>query len=193
MQIPTQVTREKRQGDLHNKIFTKNQVITSGSWDLFSLSNIAKGTGEDERIGNKIHMREYRYSLSYFIGGSVSETAHRRVRVIEIFVSNPTTPGNSAWVNTLFFDGLNAGINSLIDYDVATFNRKRFNVISDRVFNLNSIKQADNTTKKVSCNKTIYFEGVNGTDSAEGRYYILSLSTNGNTEMRADVQIWYSP
>jgi prepilin-type processing-associated H-X9-DG protein len=85
----------------------------------------------------------------------VSETAHRRVRVIEIFVSNPTTPGNSSWVNVLFFDGLNAGINSLIDYDVATFNRKRFQVISDRVFNLNSIKQADNVTKKVETNKTI--------------------------------------
>jgi hypothetical protein len=58
MQRPTKVTKEKRQGNLHNKIFNKNQVITSGSWDLFSLSNIAKGTGEDERIGNKINMRE---------------------------------------------------------------------------------------------------------------------------------------
>jgi len=155
MQRPNNVTKQKRQGDLHNKIFTKNQVLTSGSWDLFSLSNIAKGTGEDERIGNKIHMREYRYSLSYFIGGNVGETAHRRVRVIELFVDNPTTPGNSSWVSSLFFDGLNAGINSLIDYDVAIFNRKRFNIISDRVFNLNSIKQADNVTKKVTTNKTI--------------------------------------
>jgi hypothetical protein len=155
MQRPTQITKLKRQGDLHNKIFNKNQVITTGSWDLFSLSNIAKGTAEDERIGNKINMREYRYSLSYFIGGTVSETAHRRVRVIEVFVNNPTTPGNSAWVNTLFFDGLNAGINSLINYDVAIFNRKRFNVISDRVFNLNSITQANNVTKKTTTNQTI--------------------------------------
>jgi hypothetical protein len=155
MQRPNKITKLKRLGDLHSKIFNKNQVITTGTWDLFSLSSISKGTGEDERIGNKINMREYRYSLSYFIGGTVSETAHRRVRVIEIFVNNPTTPGNSSWVNTLFFDGLNAGINSLINYDVAIFNRKRFNVISDRVFNLNSINQANNITKKVTTNKTI--------------------------------------
>jgi hypothetical protein len=108
MQRPNQITQLKRLGELHNKIFNKNQVLTNGSWDLFSLSNIAKGTGEDERIGNKINMREYRYSLSYFIGGSVAETAHRRVRVIEIFVNNPTVTGNSSWVNTLFFDGLTA-------------------------------------------------------------------------------------
>lgn len=115
-------------------------------------------------------MREFRYSLSYFIGGTVSEVAHRRVRVIEIYVNNPTTPGNSSWVNTLFFDGLNAGIDSLVDYDVKIFNRKRFNVLSDRVFNLNSIKQADHTTKKVQCNQTIYYEGVNSGDAAEGRH-----------------------
>jgi len=85
----------------------------------------------------------------------VSETAHRRVRVIEVFVSSATASGNSSWVSSLFFDGLNAGINSLIDYDVSSFNRKRFNVISDRVFNLNSIKQSENFTKKVTTSKTI--------------------------------------
>lgn len=58
MQIPTQMTKQKREGDLHNKIFNKNQVITSGTWDLFALSNVSKGTGEDERIGAKINMRE---------------------------------------------------------------------------------------------------------------------------------------
>jgi hypothetical protein len=150
----TTVTTMKKNGDLHNKIFNKNQVITAGAWDLFSLSSIAKGTGEDERIGNKILSKEVRYSLSYFIGGSVSETAHRRVRVVEVIVNYPTTPGNSNWVTTLFFDGLNAGINSLIDYDVKTFNRKRFHVISDRVFNLNSIKQAENVTRKYPLNYT---------------------------------------
>jgi hypothetical protein len=76
------------------------------------------------------------------------------VRVVEVIVNYPTTPGNSNWVTTLFFDGLNAGINSLIDYDVKTFNRKRFHVISDRVFNLNSIKQAENVTRKYPLNYT---------------------------------------
>jgi hypothetical protein len=60
MARPTKVTAMKKSGDLHNKIFNKNQVITAGSWDLFSLSSIAKGTGEDERIGSKICTREMR-------------------------------------------------------------------------------------------------------------------------------------
>lgn len=100
----------------------------------------------------------------------MSETAHRRVRVIEVIVYSPTAPGNPNWLNTLFFDGTNASITSLINYDVMSFNRKRYNVISDRVFNLNSIKQAENTTKKFSCNNTVYFDG-SGTanDSAQGR------------------------
>lgn len=85
----------------------------------------------------------------------MSETAHRRVRVIEIFVNTVSTPGDSSWVASLFFDGLNAGINSLINYDVSIFNRKKFNILSDRVFNLNSIKQADNVTKKHTTNQTI--------------------------------------
>jgi len=131
--------------------------------------------------------------LSYFIGGSVSETAHRRIRVIELFVYAPTTPGNPNWLNQLFFDGSNASITSMINYDVKNFNRKRFNVISDRVFNLNSIKQAENTTKKISCNSTVYFDGGTANDTAEGRLYLLTFSSNGNVEMRADVQIWYTP
>ena len=115
MSIPSAVTNLKQSGDLHNKIYNRNAALTQGQWDLWCVSNIAKGTSEDERIGNKVKMREYRYSLSYFIGGNVSEVAHRRVRVIEVFVNNPSTPGNSSWVNQLFFEGLNAGINSLID------------------------------------------------------------------------------
>jgi hypothetical protein len=90
--------------------------------------------------------------------------------MVEVIVNNPTTPGNSSWVSALFFDGVNAGINSLIDYDVKTFNRKRFQVLSDRVFNLNSIKQAENITKKYTLNSVTWFDGVNATDSAEGRY-----------------------
>ena len=131
--------------------------------------------------------------MSYFIGGNVSETAHRRVRVIEVIVFAPTTPGNPNWLSSLFFDGASATITSLINYDVVHFNRKRFNVLSDRVFNLNSIKQADNTVKKISCNNTVYYEGAGANDTAYGRLYLITFSSNGNIEMRADVQVWYTP
>jgi hypothetical protein len=60
MQRPTRITNLKHNGELHSKIFNKNQAITTGAWDLFSLSSVAKGTNEDERIGDKIHMKEYR-------------------------------------------------------------------------------------------------------------------------------------
>lgn len=64
MQKHTSVTQDKRDGKLHNKIFNRNIVVSGNAWDVFTLMNVAQGTGDDERIGSRAHLREYRLSLS---------------------------------------------------------------------------------------------------------------------------------
>ena len=58
MQKFTSVTQDKRDGKLHNKIFNRNIVVSGNAWDVFPLMNVAQGTNEDDRIGNKAHLRE---------------------------------------------------------------------------------------------------------------------------------------
>jgi hypothetical protein len=62
--MPDHNTKAKLSGQLKSMLLGVNVQLTTSTWDVRALSNIAQGAAENERVGQKVQLKELRCRMN---------------------------------------------------------------------------------------------------------------------------------
>lgn len=131
----------KAVGSLRKKTETKyftaayNTVVTANStgWDQFAMNQIAAGTGDNQRVGNRINAKELDIDMMFQMSGNVD--GGQAVRVI-VLQDRQAQPDSALTLSTLF-NTTSSDFMTLYNYNANA--HKRYKILADRIYECDPI------------------------------------------------------
>lgn len=161
------------------------------AWNVFY--NIGQGTGDNNRIGDKIQAKYAQIRMNVFPGGLASSEQQTTVRVLVVHsrfqASNGTLPVTwQLWSGDPVIKSGTA-INGFVDTE-------KFTVVSDRRYQINPLNNTNARPDRYINvniplkNKSIQYNGDNsGYLKWKNMYVMVALYNRGNTITSTDVNI----
>lgn len=179
---------------------------TSPYWDQFCMNQIAGGSGDGQRVGNRISLRKLFIDMLFQMSGNVDGGQAVRVVIVQ---DKQTSPDSAITLSTLF-NNTSSNFNTLLALNAGA--QYRYHVLHDKVYMLDPVNLSTtqsggttngtdmlNTQKHVRLSfgkrllKEVVFNGTGSGDFDDNSIYFLitKLNTDSNGSIVAPSIRWY--
>lgn len=167
---------------------------TSPYWNQFCMNQIGAGTGEGQRVGNKVIMKELFIDMLFQMTGNVDGGQATRVVILQDRQAQP----DSALTLATVFNDPSSNFNSVYSYD--TQFDQRYKVLHDKVYQCNPVgiatTQSGGTTNGADLLntqvhhrlrfsrgfiKSLYYNGTATSDFDKNAIYFLITRLNNSS------------